>query len=83
MWVKNNSKQGWEESIGEAYKYYVSKYVHKPDVCYLHPLVLESDIEKILISTFVEKGLSIETAPFILKNCLWMGVKEREDYRDC
>lgn len=80
MWVKENSKKEWKESIDEAYSYYIAKYGHKPDICYLHPISLEKDTEGILISTFAEKGLSIEVAPYILKNCLWIGQRERDDY---
>ena len=82
MWVKDKPKITWEQSINDAYMYYVSKYGHKPDRCYLHPSVLEKDVGGILISTFAERGLSIESVPYIMKNCLWMGVEERENYRD-
>lgn len=82
MWKRDDPKKSWEQSINDAYKFYTLKYGHEPNVCYLHPRFLEEEEYLKLVSTFAEKGLSVERVPYVLKDCLWIGVEEKENNND-
>ena len=80
LWFDNDAKCELSGKIERAVTYYQKKYGRRPDICFIHPCMLNSNgsIEEkngekpkpILIAGNVE----IRTSRSVLPNHLWIGI---------
>lgn len=69
LWF-DNSKDALSVKIGKAIDYYFKKYGVKPDLCLVHPSVLESDVK-------IEK-LTVRSYRPVLPGHIWIGIEDKE-----
>jgi len=66
LWFDNDPRRDLAEKVIRAAKRYRKKYGTAPNVCYVHPSVMESAERKI-------DGLRVAPLPAVLKHHFWLG----------
>ena len=71
LWYDDDPKRALPEKVSRAAKRYRQKYGSAPNVCYVHPLVLENNGE-------VKKVGQVRVAslPSVLRHHFWLGQEE-------
>ena len=69
LWFDNDPNIEITAKVKRAINYYHSKYGHTPDLCYVHP----SMVEKFALKS---NGIEIRTDKQVLPNHFWLGVNE-------
>jgi hypothetical protein len=69
LWFDNDPKSTLLTKIEHAVDYYQQKYGVTPNICYLHPSMMNTDPVK-------SKSIDIRTNQMVLPNHLWIGTQE-------
>ena len=69
LWFDNDPKTDIYLKVKRAINYYQTKYGHSPDLCYIHP----SMIEKYSIKS---NGIEVRSSKQVLPNHFWLGVSD-------
>ena len=69
LWFDNDPKTGFSKKIHRAVKYYQKKYGQIPNLCTVHPKMVEKE-------KLNEAELKIETSNSILLHHFWIGIKK-------
>ncbi len=67
LWFDNDSKTDLATKIHQAADYYRNKYGKTPDMCFVHPSMVEN-------VTYQGNGIELRTSRSVLPNHLWIGV---------
>ncbi|MCX7976266.1 MAG: hypothetical protein N2646_04250 [Bellilinea sp.] len=70
LWFDNDQKTDLIAKIKRAADYYEKKYGVRPDVCFVHPSMVNED-------TIQRNGIVIKTNRRILPNHFWLGVQDQ------
>jgi hypothetical protein len=73
LWFDNDKQTSLSSKIDRAAKYYSKKYGRTPEVCFVHPKMIESAPDK-------EKParMEVKASHTILLHHFWIGIKENE-----
>ena len=74
LWFDNDSRRGIEEKVQRAVAHYSTKYGHKPNVCFLHPSMLNGNGRK--RGVLKTNGVEVRAGRAILPDHFWIGVVE-------
>ncbi len=69
LWFDNDSKTDLPTKIERAAAYYQKKYGTKPDLCFVHPSMMNEEAAR-------AAGIEIKTTRSVLPHHLWLGVQE-------
>lgn len=77
LWFSNDALKPIETKIKEAVDYYVKKYNRQPDLCLVHPNMVEDKSRQLEISVGTGK---IKVRPYkpVLPGHIWIGVEDKE-----
>ncbi len=71
LWF-NNSKATLNAKIDQAVEYYVKKYGQQPNLCLVHPGMIEKE-------EFAEiKGLTVRPYRPVLPGHIWVGIEDKQ-----
>ncbi len=68
LWFDNTPDRSLKEKIEQAAAYYQQKYGEHPNLCFVHPSMMNEDSK-------APRGLEVRTAPTVLPHHLWIGVE--------
>jgi hypothetical protein len=72
LWFDGDHEKELEQRIGQAARYYRTKYGRTPNMCLIHPKTMRE-------STLSEAGgLQIQTSSAVLPDHFWLGVEPTE-----
>ena len=73
LWFNNSPRMTLDQKINQAAEYYQKKYGRTPDLCLVHPSLL-NDLNK----TAVE-SLKLTVRPFrpVLPGHIWVGIEDK------
>jgi hypothetical protein len=69
LWFDNDPKVDLQAKIARAADYYRKKYGIKPDLCFVHPSMVNEGLPP-------RNGIEVRTTPLVLPNHLWIGKHE-------
>jgi hypothetical protein len=69
LWFDNDPKVDLYDKIIRAATYYKNKYGKTPDLCYVHPSMLNEKRQR-------SQGIEIRTHRQVLPNHLWLGIND-------
>lgn len=72
LWFDNDKNSTLTNKVGQAAEYYHKKYGQQPNLCLVHPRMVESEAERLSPAGSVE----IQPSPDILLHHFWIGVKK-------
>jgi hypothetical protein len=72
LWF-DNSTATLNVKIQKAMDYYHKKYGRKPDLCLVHPSMMEADQNTVQIS-----GLTVRPYRPVLAGHIWIGIEDKE-----
>lgn len=67
LWFDNDPKTNLEGKVERAAAYYRTKYGHAPNICYVHPSMLQVDPSK-------AGAVEVRSNKSVLPNHFWIGV---------
>lgn len=70
LWFDNDPKTDLGAKIVKAAKYYQIKYGQNPNLCFVHPSMLEKNRQAL-------SGFEIRPSKKILPNHLWLGINNQ------
>jgi len=70
LWFDDTPTRATSDKIAHAVARYRQKYGHAPDVCYVHPALLDKG------ETGLGDGVKVLAAKSVLPNHFWVGVNE-------
>jgi hypothetical protein len=70
LWFDNNPKDGLKTKIEKAVAYYRRKYNHEPNLCLIHPSMLEKE-------GFDLGAMTIRPYRPVLPGHLWIGIEDK------
>jgi hypothetical protein len=73
LWFDNSNKTVTEKIQG-AVDYYVKKYGRKPDLCLVHPSMIDAPNG----SSFSSDGLTVRPFRPVLPGHIWIGIEDKE-----
>lgn len=73
LWFDNDQNTTLTNKIDRAAQYYKKKYGHSPDVCFVHPTMIEAAAESKQTA-----AMEIKASEMILLHHLWIGRREIE-----
>ncbi len=68
LWFDDDPLRSLAEKIGRAARRYQQKYGRAPDVCYVHPTMIDADARL--------DAVRVLPAGTVLPNHFWLGVQE-------
>jgi len=71
LWFDNDPKTGLSTKIQRAVNYYQKKYGHHPNLCTVHPKMVEKETPE-------STELKIETSHQILLHHFWIGTSQEK-----
>ena len=69
LWFDNDAKADLTVKIRRASEYYQAKYGRKPNLCFVHPTMVNNPGQ--------ENGVEIRTTRSVLPNHFWLGVNPK------
>jgi hypothetical protein len=69
LWFDNDPKIDLQAKIARAAEYYRKKYGINPDLCFVHPSMINVEIPP-------RNGIEVRTTKLVLPNHLWIGKHE-------
>ena len=73
LWF-DNSQAALSVKVTKAVDYYTKKYGRKPDLCLVHPSLLETNQRAVEIS-----GLTVRAYRPVLPGHIWIGIEDKPD----
>ena len=77
LWFDNDPKTALAAKIERAVDYYRKKYGHEPNLCLIHPSMLEKKKEKAAGPADNARGIKVRPYQPVLPGHLWIGVEEK------
>ncbi|MGA7194250.1 MAG: hypothetical protein WBW94_11530 [Anaerolineales bacterium] len=78
LWFDDNPKLALKNKIEKAVIYYRQKYRREPNLCLLHPTMLENDkLKAELLELNNIQGLTVRSYRPILPGHLWIGIEDK------
>jgi len=74
LWFDNDPRRGIEEKVLRAASHYQRKYGHKPNVCFVHPSMLNGNGKRRVLRV---GGMEVRPGRAILPDHFWVGVNEQ------
>jgi len=72
LWFDNDPKSELSNKVVEAANYYLSKYGEKPNLCFVHPSMIQG--------SSVDAGqIVVESNNTVLPHHFWIGVQQKEE----
>jgi hypothetical protein len=72
LWFDNDPHRDLSQKVGRAAQHYRRKFGRQPNVCYVHPSLLNGGPRKV-------DGVQVAGLPSVLKHHFWVGEEEREN----
>jgi hypothetical protein len=72
LWFPTDKTLTLAQKIQQALDYYHKKYGRKPDLCLVHPSMMEAD-QKVEIS-----GLTVRPYRPVLAGHIWIGIEDKQ-----
>jgi hypothetical protein len=69
LWFDNDPKTDIPAKVQRAADYYQKKYGQKPDVCFVHPSMIDN-------TPLHAQGIEVRPTRQVMPNHFWMGVME-------
>ena len=69
LWFDDNPKTDLQAKIHEAAVYYQKKYGVSPNLCFVHPSMINDNSVK-------SNGIDVQTSRLVLPHHLWLGKSE-------
>jgi hypothetical protein len=66
LWFDNDPKADLTSKITRAATFYSKKYGIKPDICFVHPSMINND-------PVTRNGIEVRPNPGVLPNHFWLG----------
>jgi hypothetical protein len=73
LWFDNDGRRSLREKVERAAAYYHEKYGEKPNVCFVHPSMLEGNGDRGPVKA---DGVEIREGRSVLRNHFWIGVSQ-------
>jgi hypothetical protein len=73
LWFDNDPKRDLTQKVGRAAAHYQRKHGQKPNVCYVHPSMVQGSEEV--------DGVHVAGLPTVLKHHLWIGEEAAPKHR--
>jgi hypothetical protein len=74
LWFDNDSRAELPVKIERAAQYYRAKYGKIPNVCFVHPSMLNTEISENQNKTFIRGEIELRTSKSVLPNHFWIGI---------
>lgn len=74
LWYDNDQKSEFNMKIQRAASYYQNKYGATPNVCFVHPCMLQNTNLTTNETVIKSGGIIIQTSNSVLPNHFWIGV---------
>ncbi len=71
LWFDDDPGRDLAQKVGRAAHHYRQKFGHRPNVCYVHPSLLNNGPQRV-------RGVQIASLPSVLRHHFWVGEEERE-----
>ena len=71
LWFDDDPGRDLAQKVGRAARHYRQKFGRKPNVCYVHPSLLEGSSHSV-------GGVQVASLASILRHHFWVGEEERE-----
>jgi hypothetical protein len=72
LWFNNDPKMPLDKKISQAMDYYEKKYGRKPDLCLVHPSMLEQKQR-----SFEVNKLTVRPYRPVLPGHIWVGIEDK------
>lgn len=72
LWFNNDSTMSLSEKVQQAVDYYVKKYGKQPDLCLVHPSMMDKNQRQLEINK-----LTIRPYRPILPGHIWIGIEDK------
>ncbi len=69
LWFDNDPKADLAVKIRRASEYYQGKYGQKPNLCFIHPTMVQPPAQDV--------GIEVRTTRSVLPNHFWLGVNSK------
>ncbi|HEY74685.1 MAG TPA: hypothetical protein G4O00_00700 [Thermoflexia bacterium] len=69
LWFDDDPKRSLAQKVGRAVRRYRQKFGRPPNVCYVHPSLLDGKVRRV-------DGVMVLPLPSVLRHHFWVGVKE-------
>jgi hypothetical protein len=70
LWFDNDPKVDLQVKISRAADYYRKKYGTTPNLCFVHPSMINAELPA------RKNGIEVRTTQLVLPNHLWIGKQE-------
>ena len=70
LWFDNDPKTDFSLKIERAARYYCEKYGKKPNVCFVHPSMLQT----VPADKKTRSDIEVRTTKSVLPNHFWIGI---------
>jgi len=79
LWYDNDPKTALAVKIERAAAYYRQKYGREPNVCLIHPSMVDNNTPETIQKTPVNAEKTVVVRPYrpVLPGHLWIGVEEK------
>ena len=83
LWFDNDKQIDLDLKVFRAASYYHTKYGQKPNLCFVHPCMNETQNSRVILKTKEVKGpanseVEIKESEEILPNHFWIGITQKE-----
>ena len=73
MSYDNDKKTTLAEKVRYAFEYYKTKYKTAPDICFVHPSMMDG--------THIDAPVTIKTKPYLGVGNIWIGLDDERKIR--
>jgi hypothetical protein len=70
LWFDNDTKADLKTKVYRAADYYQRKYGKAPNLCFVHPSMVNGD------NSWQNNGIELRTTRSVLPNHYWLGVQQ-------
>lgn len=74
LWFDNDRKTEIKSKVDRAALYYREKYGTNPNVCFVHPSMLNEQIDNSSTKKVTYGDIEIRTSKSVLPNHFWIGI---------
>lgn len=72
LWYDDDPGRDLAQKVGRAAQHYRKKFGRRPNVCYVHPSLVQEEREEV-------DSVSISSLSSILRHHFWLGEEERNN----
>jgi len=74
LWFDNDPKAEINSKIERAATYYKDKYGKKPNLCFIHPTMMNVESSDTTDTATKSGDILVRTSPSVLPNHFWIGI---------